>query len=153
MTETNVTKIAELWREGLSLHQVAEMTGVSHNTVHRYVCRLPEYVPTRPEPIDTDLLLDYNARGYSYERIGAILGYSPDSIRKKLYRLGIKQYAYITEDEVAEMLRLWDTGLSAAEVARCVGRSGTMVLKIIRQHREYEFRRPPPVRPWDMWHK
>lgn len=149
----NEAKIIELWREGYSLHKVAGMTGVSHQTVHRLIRRLPEYVPTRPEPVDIDRLLDYHARGYSYERIGAVTGYSPDSVRKALYRLNIKQYSYITDDEITEMLRLWDTGLSAAAVARCVGRSGPTVLKIIRQHREYEFRRPPPVRPWDRWHK
>lgn len=129
------------------------MTGVSHQTVHRRIRRLPEYVRTRPEPIDVDQLLDYHARGYSYERIGAVTGYSPDSIRKKLYQLGIKQYGYITKAEIAEILRLWDTGLSAAAVAKCVGRSNTTVLNIVRQHREYELRRAAPVRPWDKKYK
>lgn len=134
----NTTRNQEMLRlyneEHLTLKEIGERYGISHQRVSQILIR-QGYIPRLPEPgIDYRTLRNYQQRGFTSGAISKETGYTTNYITflAKQYGIKLRHGVAIPKTTVAEIYRLHQRGLTQTEIADCLDIAQTSVSNYLK---------------------
>lgn len=151
LTYEDRLEIVRLRKTGLSIPKLAKMFDVSNNTI-MYACKnpIPKKAPkqkqsspslTKSQKVeirDKKIADLYDHQGYTYFELRCLFNISNIVISRALDKYSTtyikKTRTPIDEIERKEILRLYDSGLSAYKIANILGRSVTSIYKVIDEN-------------------
>ena len=145
----SLDEMSRLRANGLTCQEIAAELGCGVGKVHRALSAAGLLGPPRYH-VSIDKARALLSRGYSMTDTAALLGCTRRHLRKRLRAAGVPalRAAAVTDEEQAEMVRIWSQGPGLAEVARQLGRHPSTVRAHLIAAGVYEPRRKG-VAHWD----
>lgn len=167
-TKVNFKAIVAMYESGLSAPKIARQLGLGVTTAYRALKRagikpktLAKYQQGRRDLLteaQKDELVDrYENEKLSLNQIGKIYGCCLQTVRNALLRRGVKmapkgnRYREFSPSEIAEMKRLYESGMAQSAIGEAFHADQTIVSKVLRENGIKPRGRPATGERHGMW--